>query len=112
MKLEFNVKPYQGCMGVRIVYEKDEIKQEYFYLNRDFAITHCLADETEHEIANDAEIASFDDFDGYEVKKYFVPRFNKQLILEYTGILTGKTGCCPYVRETISPEFTFIRWET
>ena len=57
-------------------------------------------------------MVSFDDFSGYEAKKYFIPRFDKQLTLEYTGVLSGKTGCCPYVRETISPEFTFIRWET
>ena len=112
MKLEFNVNPYQGYMDVKIVYEKDEIKQEYFYLNRDFVITHCIADEIKYDIANDAVMVPFDDFGGYEAKKYLIPQFDKQLVLEYKGILSGKTGCCPYVHETISPEFTFIRWET
>ena len=57
-------------------------------------------------------MSSFGDLNGYEAKKYFIPPFNKRFSLEYTGILTGETGYCPYVRETICPEFTFIRWET
>jgi len=112
MKIEFNVKPYQQCMDVKIMYEKEEVRQNFFYLNRDFIITHCLVDDIKYDICNSVEMVSLDDFDGYETKKYFIPPFDKKLTLEYTGILTGKTGCCPYVRETVSLEFTFIRWET
>jgi len=103
MKIDFNVKPYQGCMDVKIVYEREEINQEYFYLNRDFVITHCLTDGTKYDITNDVEMVSFDDFSGYETKKYFIPQFDKQLTLEYTGVLSGKTGCCPYVRKQYHP---------
>ena len=112
MTVHFSVQPYQGCMDVKIVYERDEIKQEFFYLNRDFVITRCLADEVQYDISDGAQMTSLDEFDDYAVQKYFVPAFDKQLTLEYVGTLSGRTGCYPYVRETISPEFTFIRWET
>jgi hypothetical protein len=112
MIIEFNVEPYQGCMNVKIAYEREEIKQNSFYLNRDFLITEFRADEIKYDIVNGSEMEPVDEFDGYEAKKYFIPTFNKQLAIEYKGILTGKTGCCPYVRETISPEFILLRWET
>ena len=112
MKIEFNVKPYQGCMNVKITYDREEVKQDYFYLNRDFVINHCLADDEKYDISNEIELSSLDNYDGYQVNKYFLPQFHEQFTLEYTGYLTGKTGLCPYVRETISPDFTFLRFET
>jgi len=112
MELEFKISPYQESMDIIAVYEKEEVRHEYFFLNRDFIITNCLADGINYDLAKDMEVVSLDDFNGYEVCKYLLPQFSKLLILEYTGVLTGKTGCCPYVRETISPGFTFIRWET
>ena len=112
MKLEFNVKPYQSCIDVKAVYEKGEIKQDYFYLNRDFIINQCLVDRKEYNISENAELVLVETLDGYEANKYLLPHSFKQIMLEYTGYLTGKTGCCPYVRETISPDFTFLRWES
>jgi len=112
MKLDFNVKPYQSCIEVKVSYEKDEIKQEYFYLNKDFIINQCLVDGKEHNITENAKLVSVEALGEYEANKYLFPRFFKQITLEYAGYLTGKTGCCPYVRETISSDFTFLRWES
>ena len=61
MRIEFNVRPYQSSMAVEIVYEKEEINQTYFYLNRDFVITHCAADGIEYDINKDVEMVTFDD---------------------------------------------------
>ena len=112
MKIEFNIKPYQGCMDIKVSYKKEEINQDFFYLNKDFIINKCLADNKECNITENAELFKYEDFWGYEVNKYYLPQSFEQIEIEYTGYLTGKTGSCPYVRETISPEFTFIRWES
>ena len=114
MKIEFTVKPYKGCVDAIISYSRDEIKQDYFYLNRDFAINQCFVDGKEYNIAETAELVSlsFEIFGGYEANRYLLPQSFNQITFEYTGHLTGKTGCCPYVRGTISPEFAFFRWES
>jgi len=110
MKIDFNVKPYDSTMTVTVQYKKDDVNCNYFYLNRDFVVGNCYVDGTSYDIARNMELVRLDDF-GYDVNKYKLPDF-KSLTLEYTGFLSGKTGCCPYVREVISPEFTLIRWET
>ena len=111
MKIEFDIKPYQACMNVKVSYEKEEIHQDYFYLNRDFAINRCFADDAEYDITKETELVALENW-GYEVNKYLLPQSFENIVIEYTGYLTGKTGSCPYVRETISSEFVFIRWET
>ena len=110
MKIKFIVKPYQACMDIKVEYTKEEIQQEYFYLNRDFIINQCYIDSIKYNIDNEVEL--FTVWEEYEVKKYLLPQSFQHIVIEYTAYLTGKTGSCPYVRETISPEFTFIRWET
>ncbi len=112
MIMEFDVKPYLSCVVVKLVYIKEEIEQNYFYLNRDFVISRCLVDDEEYRIADNVELVSLETFDDYQANKYLLPQSFEQITLEYTGYLSGSTGCCPYVRETISPEFTFLRWET
>lgn len=112
MKIEFNIKPYQACMYIKTEYAKEEIHQDYFYLNRDFVINKCFADGEEYDITDNARLESLETFDGYEVNKYSLPQSFQSIKIEYTGYLTGETGCCPYVRETISPDFTLIRFET
>jgi len=112
MKIEFNVKPYQGFMDIKVSYEKEKIHQDYFYLNRDFIINRFYIDGVKYDVIDNTELISLETFDGYKVNKYSLPQSFQKIIIEYTGKLTGETGCCPYVRETISPDFTLIRFET
>ena len=111
MKFSFKINPYNAVMHVTAEYKKEEIGQNFFYLNRDFVIEHCGIDGTKYDINNAVELVKFADWE-YQVNKYTLPPFSRGLVLEYTGRLTGETGSYPYVRETISPEFTFIREET
>jgi len=99
-------------MDVSVTYEKAEIHQDYFHLNRDFMIHRCSADDRNYDFANNMEIVSLGYIDGYKVKKYILPPSFTRITIEYTAYLSGKTGAWPYVRETISPEFTFIWFET
>ena len=112
MNIEFDVKPYQACIDVKVVYDKSELTQDYFYLNRDFKINRCFVDSAAFDITDNTELISLETFNGYRVNKYFLPESFQRIEIEYMAYLTGETGCCPYVRETISPVFTFLRWET
>jgi len=112
MKFEFDIKPYQECMNVCVEYIKEEIHQDYFYLNRDFLIKKCFVDDDEYDLSNSAVLESLKTCGGYNVYKYTLPHVFKEIRIEYTGFLSGKTGAYPYVRESISPDFTFIRCET
>lgn len=49
---------------------------------------------------------------GYVASKVSIPEFSTFFEMKYSLSLSGQTGCCPYVRERITPAFTFIRWET
>lgn len=111
MKFEFDIMPYQALMNIKVSYTKAEIHQNFFYLNRDFIIYKCFTDNIEYNITDNMELVKLKNWE-YEVNKYYLPNSFEQIVIEYTGYLTGKTGSCPYVRETISPEFTFIREET
>jgi len=112
MKYNFHVNPHQGSMKICVEYKKGEIQQNYFYLNRDFVIDKCLVDGKEYEITNNIVLESLKTCDGYNANRYSLPQSFQEIRIEYTGYLTGKTGAFPYVRESISPEFTFIRFET
>jgi len=112
MTIEFFINPYQQYMDVIVSYEKNEIIQNYFFLNRDFVINKCIIDGANYDLCHKVEIVTLEWLEGYRVKKYSLPELNDKITIEYTGHLSGNTGSWPYVRETISPSFTFIRWET
>lgn len=112
MKIEFYVNPHQASMNVKVSYCKEEINQKHFYLNRDFVVNQCIVDGVEYDIYNYSQLTSLAYLNGYTVNKYLLPQYFSEIVIDYTGYLSGKTGCCPYVREKLSPEFSLIRWET
>lgn len=110
MELFIEVVPAEGVMHARVKYLSDEVLTNHFYLNRDAEISYfsCDGQETPHESSNEEHPM----FGAYMAQKVLVPSFRDCLELAYSLRLSGETGCCPYVRERITPEFTFIRWET
>jgi hypothetical protein len=110
MELKINVSPFDGEMTGYAKYNKDEIKYQYFYINRDAVIESFICDgnETGFELCS----VNHPLFDEYIVNKIVLPAFHIAFEIKYKLRLSGETGCCPYVRESITPEFTFIRWET
>lgn len=109
-QIQFDMDLEAGKMNVVADYIKSDINGSAFLLNRDFIVTAILCDG-EHVSVDEIMETVF--LDGeYEVKQYNLPSFQETVHIEYTGVLSGKTGSSPYVRETISPEFTFLRQET
>ena len=110
MELTFNMSLYDGEMEVYAKYKKEDIKKQHFYINRDAIFEFFICDGIER----DFEICSVDltMFDGYTASKVIIPIFSHSFEIKYKLKLSGQTGCCPYVREKITQDFTFIRWET
>jgi len=96
-------------MYVSAIYINGEINGASFLLNRDFVITKIQYDGKEIKIDEVKEIILLDD---YEIAKYNLPHFEQYIYIEYTGVLSGTTGIAPYVREKITSDFSFLRWET
>jgi hypothetical protein len=97
-------------MTVQADYAKRDAKDNDFFLNRDFTVTRLLADRNAVDPADIKEQITI--FGEYEVCVYRPPAFENSLHIEYRGALNGKTGITPYARETVSEDFTFLRWET
>ena len=113
MRFEFTIKPYQACMDVKVMCDREEIKQDYFFLNRDFTFNHCFLDGETYDISANTELVSLTKIcDGYKVNKCTIPRSFHKIEMEYTGYLNGESGGWPYVCETISPEYALLRFET
>ena len=113
MRIEFTVKPGQACMNVKVMFNREELKQDYFFLNRDFRFNHCFIDGESYDIAAYTDLISLESIcAGFQVNKCTIPQSFRKIEMEYTGYLSGKSGSWPYVRESISPEFTFLRFET
>lgn len=110
MEITLKIEPEQGKMYGNCTYNADEIATSYFLLNRDFSIKSLKVNGS--EVSPNIEPIELDDSDGYIVNQISFPASIENLQIEYVGSLSGKTGCNPYVRERISPDFTFIRWET
>jgi hypothetical protein len=109
-KMFFHLDLDNGIMTAQADYMKQDAKGGDFFLNRDFTVTRLLVDGKTVCPADIREQVTI--FDGYEVNIYHLPVFEDCVHVEYRGILSGETGMAPYVRETISEDFTFLRWET
>jgi len=110
MKLTLNISPSEGTLSACAVYIKSEIKTGYFYINREAVIESLVCDGT--VTSPQISLCMIDMFNGYKASKVTMPAFTDRFEIRYTLALSGETGCCPYVRERITPDFTFIRWET
>jgi hypothetical protein len=110
MKLSLRIEPAEGKLYACCEYEKIDVLTSHFYINRDFNIIQILCDDQDLNIS--PEFVNLDIFDGYEVQEFTLPNFDNKLQIKYSGFLSGKTGCCPYAKEQITSNFTFLRWET
>jgi len=108
-QIHFDMDLESGKMYVSAIYTNGEINGTSFLLNRDFIITKIQYDGKELKIDEIKKIILIDD---YEIAQYNLPDFEQYIYIEYTGVLSGTTGIAPYVREKITPEFTYLRWET
>jgi hypothetical protein len=110
LKLSLRIDPAEGKLYTCSEYEKIDVLTSHFYINRDFKIIEVICDGQHYSIL--PESVKLDVLDGYEVQKFTLPDFDHKLQIKYSGFLSGKTGCCPYVKEEITTHFTFLRWET
>jgi len=110
MELKIDIFPKDGIMHVQAKYKPNDINYPHFYLNRDANFISFFCDGK--KAAVEACLVNHPMIGDYAVNKIAIPNFSDCLDIAYTLKLSGKTGCFPYVRETIAPEFTFIRWET
>lgn len=111
MKWDCSIYPDKGILKAVAYYDREELSEQHFLLNRDFVIQEIRCDgiKVVPEI-NLVKIHGW--YMEYCVQRVTVPGNFKDLEISYTGRLSGNTGVFPYVREQITPEFTFIRWET
>ena len=101
-------------MTVVAEYTRDGAAGPLFLLNRDFKITQILCDGEAVTVEKELFVGRTDHDEefAYEIGLYRLPPFERDVRVEYIGILDGTTGTAPYIRETISPEFTLLRVET
>jgi hypothetical protein len=111
-RIAFQMDLANGTMDVTADYSRSRVDGNDFFLNRDFTITRLLVDGKALNPADIVEQVALTMFDGYTVNLYHLPFFTNGVHLEYRGMLSGETGMAPYVTETISADFTFLRWET
>jgi hypothetical protein len=109
-KIFFQMDLTNGILSGQVDYTRQDVEGSDFFLNRDFTVTGLLVDGKTVNPANVREQVTL--FDGYGVNLYRLPDFTNNVHIEYRGTLSGETGGFPYVRETISEDFTFLRWET
>lgn len=110
LDMSFKIDVFKESLTCQCKYEKCDICTSHFYLNRDFTVKSIQIDDK--NFFTPSSLVKLDVLEGYLVRKFQVPKFSNTLIIEFEGYLTGDTGCCPYVKETINENFTFIRWET
>jgi hypothetical protein len=109
-KIVFQMDLAGSTMSVTADYARKSVDGNDFLLNRDFIVTRLLVDG---KMVNPVDIAEqVTVYDGYAVNVYHLPVFENGVHVEYRGMLSGETGVSPYVTETISADFTFLRWET
>lgn len=106
-----------GKMNVIADYIKEEITGRSFMLNRNFDVTKILCDGQEVDVGQAKELVVLGD--DYEINLYHLPPFERDVHIEYTGVLDGTNGIVPHTRsialkeqDTLSPEFTLLRFET
>jgi hypothetical protein len=111
-KIVFQMDLANGTMNVTADYARNRVDGNDFFLNRDFTVTRLHVDGKNVNPADITEQVTLALFDNYAVNIYRLPVFENSVHVEYRGILSGKDGISPYMTETISPDFTFRRWET
>jgi hypothetical protein len=109
-KIFFHMDLANGIMTVQADYAGQDTKVSDFFLNRDFTVTRLLVDGKTVNPADLREQVTI--FDNYKVSVYHLPVFENGVHIEYRGTLSGESGVAPYARETVSKDFTFLRWET
>ncbi|MDR1148489.1 MAG: hypothetical protein LBK66_07650 [Spirochaetaceae bacterium] len=109
-KIAFQMDLPNGTMDVTADYARKTVDGNDFLLNRNFIITRLFVDGQTVNPADIVEQVTL--FNDYAVNIYHLPVFENSVHVEYRGILSGETGVAPYVTETISTDFTFLRWET
>lgn len=109
-KIQFDLDLKNGTVLVKAEYVKSDLLGKEFLLNRDFTVKKIVYDGKEINPEKIKKQITYDE--GYLVNLYQLPSFEKTLKIQYTGFLSGKTGFSPYVKEKISEDFTFLRWET
>lgn len=109
-KMEFKLDLENGILTAEVNYLKNDFLKDYFLLNRDFTIQKIICDENEINPEQIKKLITYDE--NYSINLYRLPKFENSLKVNYTGFLSGDTGFSPYVKETISKDFTFLRWET
>lgn len=109
MTLSVELYPKSGVLTARASYCAEETQQTpYFLLNRDFKVNMVICDGKEVPFCSEqVPVAGW----NYSVQKVRTAQASA-LTVVYTGELSGETGCFPYVRERITEEFTYLRWET
>ena len=110
IKVSINLNLEKGSMNVVVLYDYNEVNST-FLLNRDFKIKEIIGDGVKVDFTENCSTVCLDRY-NYDVAMYKIPKIKKSLRVEYTGYLSGKTGLCVYVKESINSEFTFLRWET
>ena len=112
--LEISLDLNDGTMTAVGDYARGDITGNTFLLNRSFTITKLLVDGKKIDPGKIVEQVSLNP-SGIGlgmVAIYTLPHATNFIHVEYAGSLDGTTGTAPYVKETISPNFTFLRWET
>lgn len=109
-EIKFDLDLENGTIEAEVNYTKSDLLGTSFLLNRDFSIQKMVCDGIEINADEIKKLINLDE--DYLVNLYKLPKFEKSLKINYTGFLSGDTGISPYVREKISTDFTFLRWET
>ena len=109
MKMKLKVIPNKNILMNSVTFSNEEIRTSFFFINRDFNIDKLVCDNI--EITPKIVLEGLKGF-NYMLNKVIIPEDTKSISIEYTGYLSGETGCCPYVRERITADFSMLRWET
>lgn len=112
MIIKFKIEPKLNNIKGKVIINRNELETSDFLLNRDFEIEKLLVDGLNMNPSNMVERICLEDSYDYLVNKYTLPEDIETIEINYTGKLTGKTGCYPYVRERISEKFSLLRFET
>jgi hypothetical protein len=109
-QLHFNMDIENEKVDVVADYLRADINSSVFLLNRDFTVTEILADGVPIDIKEATKTILL--LDSYEIKQYDLPVFENNIRIIYNGSLNGSSGLTSYATEQITPEFSFLRWET
>jgi hypothetical protein len=122
-RIQFDMDLEGGKMNVMADYVNEEVAGQSFVLNKKFEVTEILCDGEKINIDEVKETVILSEENSefgyhYEIHCYNLPSF-ETIHIEYIGIMDGTTGIFPDQKsielakpDTISPEFTFLRYET